>query len=248
MCPWYDRAFGPWYLRLYPHRNREEAERAVRTIEPWLRRGGRVLDVGCGAGRHLELLDERGFAVTGLDRSAVLLRELAGRSRLGGRVVRGDMRLLPFSPQAFASLLCMFTSFGYFGSRQAHQELLGEFARVTEPRGTLVLDYLNVPEVENRLLPASERTIEEHRVEEKRSILPEGDGRVIVKAVTIRSPAGEIVERYEERVSLYAREELLDLLARGGWREAASLGDYEGRPWGAGSDRLIVLAEREETR
>lgn len=31
--------------------------------------GGRLLDVGCGTGRHLACMAERGFSVSGADRS-----------------------------------------------------------------------------------------------------------------------------------------------------------------------------------
>jgi SAM-dependent methyltransferase len=40
--------------------------------------GGTVLDVGCGSGRHLRWLAERGFRVTGIDRNAEALAALAG--------------------------------------------------------------------------------------------------------------------------------------------------------------------------
>ncbi len=117
MPPWYDRAFGPWYLKLYPHRDRDEAERAVSALLPFLPASGTLLDAGCGSGRHAGALVEHGFRVTGLDRSPALLAE-AGRDRtIAGRLVRGDMRRLPFRSGAFAAVLSMFTSFGYFEDR-----------------------------------------------------------------------------------------------------------------------------------
>ncbi len=54
-----------------------------RTIEPLgLRPGARVLELGCGMGRFTELLLERGFAVTALDLSPLLVDRLRGE--LGG--------------------------------------------------------------------------------------------------------------------------------------------------------------------
>ena len=50
----------------------------------WVRRfagliapGGSVLDVACGSGRHLRWLQSRGFNLTGVDRNAAALAELA---------------------------------------------------------------------------------------------------------------------------------------------------------------------------
>jgi SAM-dependent methyltransferase len=55
------------------------------TPSPWVQRwagliraGGRVLDVACGAGRHLRYLSALGFAVVGVDRDAKALSGLDG--------------------------------------------------------------------------------------------------------------------------------------------------------------------------
>ena len=54
MPEWFEEWFGEEYLQLYPHRDDAEAERAVALIADatGLTEGWRVLDVGCGAGRH----------------------------------------------------------------------------------------------------------------------------------------------------------------------------------------------------
>jgi SAM-dependent methyltransferase len=61
---------------------------------PWLRRwapliprGGTVLDVACGSGRHLRWLQAQGFAVTGVDRDAAAVEPL----RALGRVIVADI-------------------------------------------------------------------------------------------------------------------------------------------------------------
>jgi SAM-dependent methyltransferase len=244
MVAWYDQAFGPWYLKLYPHRDLDEARRMVENLSPWIPGGGRILDIGCGPGRHMIALAERGYRVVGLDRSAVLLEE-AARSQ-AGRLIRGDMRQLPFEPGAFRAALSMFTTFGYFGSREAHRDLLSEIARVVETRGRLVLDYLNAPKVRESLVPESSRTVENHCITERRFFHNREDGDQVVKELVIQGPDGQEVARYREEVSLYDRNEVLELLSAGGWAEVESLGDYRGGQWTPGSDRLIVIAEKEE--
>jgi SAM-dependent methyltransferase len=245
MIAWYDRAFGPWYLKLYPHRNLDEAERAVGTIEAFLPPRGRCLDVGSGAGRHLEALLRRGFDAVGIDRSRTLLAEAAVGRPASRRVVRGDMRRLPFPDRGFDAVLSMFTSFGYFESRAAHARLLIEFARVARPDAVLILDYLNAPEVRRGLVPRSSRRVEGHLVEERRRIRTRSDDEAVVKELTIFNPDGSPEERYHEEVALYDRESLAALCAEAGWRERASLGDYDGAPWTPGSPRLLLVAGRE---
>jgi SAM-dependent methyltransferase len=72
-----------------------------------LHAGGRVLELGCGTGRISIPLGRAGVPVVGIDRSAPMLaraRQRVKRSRLESRVrlVRGDIRHLPFLPPASA--------------------------------------------------------------------------------------------------------------------------------------------------
>ncbi len=248
MIAWYDRAFGPWYLKLYPHRDLSEAERAIGAVASWLPDAGAVLDVGCGPGRHLRILAGAGRAVIGVDRSRALLSEAARRPGLEGRLVRCDMRYLPFAGGRFGAVLSMFTTFGYFESPDAHVRLLAEYARVTRPGGRLVLDYLNAPAVRAGLVPRSVRRVEGYRVEERRSIVSRADDRAVVKDLVILDAEGAEVERFREEVALYDRETLNGLLERSGWRPLASLGDYDGSAWSPAAPRLVTVAERGEAR
>jgi SAM-dependent methyltransferase len=66
---------------------------------PWVTRwahllppGSSVLDVACGAGRHAAFLDERGHAVTGLDRDLSAIQDLAQRVAL----VQADIENSPW--------------------------------------------------------------------------------------------------------------------------------------------------------
>jgi SAM-dependent methyltransferase len=77
---------------------------------PWVRRwaalivrGGHVLDVACGSGRHLRWLAARGFAVTGVDRDAGALEPL----RLLGRAVVADIENgpWPFAGETFDAVV-----------------------------------------------------------------------------------------------------------------------------------------------
>src|SRR6266851_6040415 len=50
----------------------------VRRFLPLIRRGGRVLDLAAGGGRHTRLLRDMGFVVTAVDRDVTALQPLAG--------------------------------------------------------------------------------------------------------------------------------------------------------------------------
>jgi ubiquinone/menaquinone biosynthesis C-methylase UbiE len=96
--------------------------------------GTRLLDVGCGPGRHAHALRERGCVVVGLDISAAFLTAAGA-----GTWVRGDARRLPFVRDSFdaAISLCQ-GGFGLLGGRDDAGVLM-EMARVVRPGGSLAV-------------------------------------------------------------------------------------------------------------
>ncbi|MGD8868672.1 MAG: class I SAM-dependent methyltransferase, partial [Gemmatimonadales bacterium] len=89
---WYRKWFGEEYLALYPHRDAEEARQAVDLVIRSLGHiEGPLLDLACGAGRHMREFARRGIAPVGLDLSITLLREGKAADR-GLMLSQGDMR------------------------------------------------------------------------------------------------------------------------------------------------------------
>jgi SAM-dependent methyltransferase len=105
----------------------------------------RVIDIGCGHGRHALALAERGPEVIGLDFAAALLnraRQLAAELRTQIRWIRGDMRHLPFRSEC-ASAAVMMDAFGFFDTEEEHEAALQEAARVLTTGGRLALKVVN---------------------------------------------------------------------------------------------------------
>ncbi len=75
---------------------------------PELRLAGcrRVLDAGCGVGRHLLPLAQEGFQVVGVDREASVLLVLQGRLQprpLAAPLLQADLRRLPVAARPLRS-------------------------------------------------------------------------------------------------------------------------------------------------
>jgi SAM-dependent methyltransferase len=121
------------YLR-YSFTRGTEQEVEFLLGELGLRPGMRVLDVGCGPGRHAHAMARRGMRVVGIDISAEFLA-VAG----AGWWVRADARQLPLSPRSFdaAISLCQ-GGFGLLGGDR-DAEVVVQMAAAVKRGGRIAL-------------------------------------------------------------------------------------------------------------
>lgn len=94
--------------------------------------GALIADVGCGPGRDIDLLRQRGFRVVGFDLSF-------GQLRTGGRpgVAQADMQAIPVRTGALDAIWC-YAALLHIPHRTV-PAALAEFARVLRPGGLLQL-------------------------------------------------------------------------------------------------------------
>ena len=240
MTEWFEQWFGEEYHALYPHRDADDADRAIaliRRVAPWRPRG-RVLDLACGPGRHAAELERLEARVVGFDLSRAMLRRARERTGKGTALVRGDMRALPFRPGTFSVAINLFTSFGYFREDAEHRLVLAQVAAALAPKGRFVLDYLNADQVRRSLKMSEERRAGDSAVRITRRIAP--DGRFVIKEIELRDEG----RSFQERVRLYGTDELEALLAEAGFSVEARFGDYGGEPPGPDAPRVILVGVR----
>ncbi|HTT58882.1 MAG TPA: methyltransferase domain-containing protein [Acidimicrobiales bacterium] len=102
---------------------------------------GRVLDVGCGAGRVALELQARGFDVVGLDASTYAAR--AARHHGVKTVWRKSLDELGRRVAEFDSIVMFGNNFGLFASAQRAKERLSEWARLARPDARLFVESTN---------------------------------------------------------------------------------------------------------
>lgn len=241
---WFEKAFGAHYPRLYAHRDEEEARRCLDLLPrlaPLTASGLPVLDLGCGEGRHLQPLRDRGLPAVGLDLSADLLTR-ARRQHRDLPLVRGDMRALPFSTEGFGAILNLFTAFGYFGPLAANAPVVAEIARCLCRGGHWFLDYLDADRVREELsgqpVRPRERRLGSVKVVETRRLTPRRDQ--VCKDVVMTLEPGAPPLEYTEEVALFTLEEIDEVAAAHGLQRVAGAGDYDGGPLGQGDRWLLV--------
>jgi SAM-dependent methyltransferase len=103
---------------------------------------GRVLDIGCGAGRHLLYLQEKGHEATGIDNSplAITVCRLRGVQ---------DARLMPVTAVSsrlgqYDTILMMCNNFGLMANARRARWLLRRFGAVTGENGRIIASSTDI--------------------------------------------------------------------------------------------------------
>ncbi len=138
---WYDRGIN-WDARL-----RREVPVLCEVFGPPA--AGGVLDAGCGVGRQVIALAEKGYTVIGADLSQSMIDYAHRLAAKWG--VRADFVLRAYAdlPQHYANrmdgVFCIGNSLASAGSEHAAREAVASFAAVLRPGGRLFLQVLNFP-------------------------------------------------------------------------------------------------------
>ena len=131
--------FAHFHAEIPASRTKQEVE-FISSVAP-LPDYKRVLDLGCGFGRHSRALSERGYAVTAIDRDAAAIekaRDLGGTATF----IHAEMLEFQSKPGAFDLVIVMSQSFGYFDA-ETNRELLGRLGVAVRNGGRVILDLWN---------------------------------------------------------------------------------------------------------
>jgi SAM-dependent methyltransferase len=143
---WWEELFNDDYLRAAEKVTQEQVGREVDFIETSLgvERGGAMLDLACGTGRHAVELARRGYQLVGFDLSlAMLARSGEEAQERGAKInfVQGDMREMTFAEQ-FDGVLCWNTSFGFF-EEEKNALVIDRIHGALKGGGMFLLDVVN---------------------------------------------------------------------------------------------------------
>lgn len=227
---------GSAYLRYsFTKGTRQEVDHVV--AELGLGPGDRLLDVGCGPGRHAHELARRGIVVHGIDISATFVELAARDAPPGATFERRDARSLGFDAE-FDAVICLCQgAFGLMTAADGSEDGEGDdavvagMARALRPGGRLALSAFNAY----------------FAVKYHTDATFDADAGVAHERTEVRDPQGRPVE-VDLWTGCYTPRELRLLLDRHGLTvdrvAGVEPGAYGAGPASTESPELLVTAHR----
>jgi ubiquinone/menaquinone biosynthesis C-methylase UbiE len=216
---------------------------------------GDVLELGCGTGRITLPLGRAGVRIVGIDRSAPMLararrRLIRGRIRPRVRLVRGDIRHLPFPASAFAAVVA---PYGVLQSLLRERDLMATLNAVhrTLRRGgafglELVADLPTWEEYRRRLSlrgwtrrGGAHVTLVETVRQDRARRLTVFDQEFIERRGRHRRRA-----RFALTFRTLSVPQMVRRLEKAGFAVSALLGDYRGGPWDPRAEVWMIVARK----
>ncbi|MCK4761037.1 MAG: methyltransferase domain-containing protein [Candidatus Aminicenantes bacterium] len=218
----------------------EEIEKLLDLIDF---KGETVLDLCCGPGRHSVALAQKGFSVTGVDRTALFLekaRALAKKDNAAVEWVLEDIR--KFSrPGAFDLIVSLMTSFGYFEDEQENLNVLDMMYRNLKEGGIALFDMVGKECVARHFQATSSTELGDGIIFLERHRIYNDWCRLSSDWIVIENGKAET---FTFSHSLYSGREIRELLLAAGFKEVKLFGDLDGGEYGVDSRRLVVAAKK----
>jgi SAM-dependent methyltransferase len=171
---------------------------------------GRVLDIGCGAGRHSLYLQKMGFDVLGIDSSPLAIKVCKLRGLKQAKVM--SIEELNFKPISFDSVIMLGSNFGLFGSFEKARRLLKKLHKMTSGNGLIIASTRDTYKTDNA------DHLEYHKLNKKR-------GRMAGQ-LRVRIRFRKCVGRWFDYL-IVSKKEMEEILKGTGWkiREFIDSGD-----------------------
>lgn len=246
IIPWYeqDRFWIEAELILFSKQRQADAKAEVDNIISLtgIKPDMKILDLGCGIGRHALELARRGFEVTGVDRTESYLataRNNAQKENLQVDYVQEDMRAFR-RPSGYDAVISMFTSFGYFEDPEDDRKVATSMLASLRSDGVLLIDVVG-QEIVKRIWQDKDWhedegvfLLEEHSHNEDWSWC---ENRWI-----LFKDGKKTEQRFSNR--LYSAEMMTSLLLKTGFSRTEVYGSLAGTPYDETAQRLVVVGRK----
>ena len=223
-------------FKLYKDRNYREAQVFMDNLTHYLNlpEQAKVLDLACGKGRHSIYLNQLGFDVLGADLSENSIAEASKNTNDTLHFEVHDMRE-PFEKK-YDAIFNLFTSFGYFENEEDNLTTLKAIKESLSEYGFAVIDFMNVTQVLNTLVPEETKTVDGIDFHLKRYLK---DGH-ICKDIIFSDNGQDF--HYTEKVKALTLQDFETMMEEAGIYLLDIFGDYKLKKFYKNeSERLIMI-------
>lgn len=230
---WFDT---PYYHILYKERNYREAQIFMDNLTHYLNlpEKAKVLDLACGKGRHSIYLNQLGYEVLGADLSENSIAEANKNQNESLHFKVHDMRTV--FEDKFDAIFNLFTSFGYFENDEDNLTTLKAMKESLSDYGFAVIDFMNVNQVVNNLIPDEVKTVDNIEFHIKRYV---SNGH-IYKEIDFEDQGEKF--HFTEKVKALTLKDFEELMEEAGINLIAIFGDYKLKKFHkTDSERLIMI-------
>lgn len=247
---WFEEWFdSPLYEKLYADRDEVEATRLVELLVETLdlNKCSKILDLGCGRGRHSISLNKKGYRVKGIDLSPQAIKTAREKVKnLGLENISFEVRDMrnPL-PETFDAIVNLFTTFGYFSTDQENAKVLDSVVSMLEPDGVFVLDFLNAEKVKKSYRPSDSGFFQGIEYNVSRYI----KNGAIYKDIEFIGDRVNGHRKYSERVKLYGLDWFKEEMEKRNLHIEHVYGDYRGNDFDPEtSPRLLIITHLENLK
>lgn len=114
----------------------------IKTFSHYIKDNQKILDLGCGNGRLLNLLNDYNIEYIGVDNSKELIKE-AGKKHPEGNFKIAQLTSLPFTANKF-NLIFSIAVIHHLPSQEKRREAVREIKRVLKKEGLLIVSVWNL--------------------------------------------------------------------------------------------------------
>ncbi len=170
---------------------------AIKNVE-----GKKVLDIGCGAGRHSLYLQKKGYDVLGIDNSPLSIKICKLRGLKNARVMNiSDVGKL--KPSSFDSAIMMGNNIGLLGSPEKAKTILKKLHKITTDNGVIIATGIDPYKTDDPI------HLSYHKFNKKRGRMP-GQLRIRIRHKTLIGPWFDYL--------FVSKKELVNIVKDTGWK------------------------------
>ena len=190
-----------------------------------------ILDVGCGTGTHMKLLEEKGFECNGVDLNQEMLE--VAREKVKGELIQADMKNFDLNKK-YDAVTCLFAAFNHLKNREEAKKALKCFKKHLNEKGFLLIDLHN-----------PQRDGEKYKnfgdVEIKMKWKYDSETKKEHTKTTFKVKGKEIMDEHTLRI--YSIDEMKEMLEETGFSVQKIYEDFTSNPASSRSKNIEILSK-----